>query len=105
MCKLVIANRGFAKCYNKYTLDIRLTDESGAVYHLNGESPDSREWDADSINEITLRLDYTAVPKGDYRVELGLFSGKRAIKLALKEELLLPDGYYRVADLSVGGVD
>ena len=105
MCKLVIANRGFAKCYNKYTLDIRLTDESGAVYHLNGESPDSREWDADSINEITLRLDYTAVPKGDYRVELGLFSGKRAIKLALKEELLLPDGYYRVADLSVGSVD
>ena len=105
MCKLIIANRGFAKCYHKYRLDLRLRDADGRIYPLNNDSPDTTEWDSGSENEISLRLDYRNVPEGKYTLELGLFSNDRAIKLALKNDLLTADGYYALTEVTVSPMD
>ena len=104
MCELVFANRGFAKCYNKYLIDLRLRDGEGRIYPLNCESPDPRLWEADSVNTVRVRLDYRNVPAGEYRLEMGMLFGERAIKLGLKNELLLPDGYYSLTTVTVGKI-
>lgn len=105
MCKLIFANRGFAKCYNKYRLELRLRDKDGRLFDLNCEPIDTTLWESGSVNEVTVRLDYRAVPHGEYSFELGLFSDERPIKLALKEELLLSDGYYKLTDVKVSQID
>ena len=105
MCKLVIANRGFAKCYNKYEIKIRAVAEDGAVYYLNNDYPDTTLFDSDTVNEVTLSLDYTSVPAGKYTLELGLFFGERPIMLAMKEEARTEDGFYRLTDLTVAPID
>jgi hypothetical protein len=105
LIKLQIANRGFAKCYNKYEMKIRAVAEDGAVYYLNNDYPDTTLFDSDTVNEVTLSLDYASVPEGKYTLELGLFFGERPIMLAMKEETRTEDGFYRLTDLTVAPID
>lgn len=105
LIKLQIANRGFAKCYNKYEMKIRAVAEDCAVYYLNNDYPDTTLFDSDTLNEVTLPLDYTSVPAGKYTLELGLFFGERPIMLAMKEEARTEDGFYRLTDLTVAPLD
>ena len=104
MAKIVFANRGFSKCYHKYELKLRLSDKEGRVYPLPTESPDTTRWNSEGVYEETLRVDYRNIPAGEYRFELGLFFGERPIKLAIKSDALLPDGYYRLANLCVSSL-
>ena len=105
MIKLIIANRGFAKCYNKYEMKLRVVGEGGNVYYLNEDYPDTRLFDNDSVNEVILRLDYRRVPKGKYTLELGLFFGECPIKLAMKAETRTEDGFYRLTEVDVSSID
>lgn len=100
--KIYISNRGYSKGYHRFELKIRLTDGKGNSYTLNSESPDSRRWGAESQSVEVLRLDYRAVPAGEYTVELGLFEGDAPIKLSIKPEYALSDGYYSLGEILVG---
>ncbi len=104
MGKVYIRNNGFSKCYHQYDLKLRLRDDKGNTYPLNHRYPDSTRWERESVSEEVFRLDYRNVPVGNYFVELGLFEGTRPIKLAVKEEYLQADGYYRLMELSVSAL-
>jgi hypothetical protein len=99
--KVCIRNNGFSKCYHQYDLKLRLSDDSGNIYALNNYYPDSTRWEREETTEEVFRLNYKNVPAGKYHVEIGLFEGDRPIKLAIKQEHLRPDGYYRLSDITV----
>jgi transcriptional regulator with PAS, ATPase and Fis domain len=101
MGHVFIRNNGFSKCYHQYDLKIRLCDDEGNVYALNDRYPDSTHWEREETAEEVFRLNYKKVPEGSYHVELGLFEGERPIKLAVKQECLRPDGYYRLSQVKV----
>ena len=101
MAEIRIRNKGFAKCYHQYDLKLRLTDKNGRQYPLNTKYPDSTKWPAEQLSTEILRLEYREVPPGEYDLELGLFEAQTPIRLGLKQELLLADGYYRLCKLSV----
>ncbi len=52
-------------------------------------------------SEEVFRLNYRNVPAGTYHVEIGLFEGTKPIKLGIKQERLLADGYYRLSEIQV----
>lgn len=99
--KVYVANRGFAKCYHKYDLKLRLSDDKGNTYSLNNEYPDSTKWANDTVTEEIMRLDYRKVPAGEYTMELGLFEGDLPIKLGIAQECLKSDGYYSLCPIIV----
>ena len=99
--KLFVRNAGYSKCYHKYELRLRLTDGAGNIYPLEAEAPDPRRWEAETLTEETLLVDYRGIAAGEYTFELGLFEGKRAIKLALDKSLATEDGYYKLAPVAV----
>ena len=99
--KVYIRNNGFSQCYHQYDLKLRLQDAQGNTYTLNDRCPDSTRWEREQTWEEVFRLDYRQVPPGAYHVELGLFEGDRPIRLALKQETLQPDGYYRLSQIQV----
>ena len=101
MATVYIRNNGYSKCYHKYGLKLRLTDKEGNHYPLNSDYPDATRWERDTLTKETLRLDYRGVPAGEYRFELGLFNGDEPIKLAIKNEYALDDGYYGLFDIKV----
>lgn len=101
MIKLIIANRGFAKCYKKHRLELRVRDKEGNVFPIYSDTVDSTLWDSDSTNELSLRADYRGIKAGEYTLELGLFYKERPIKLALNSRLLLEDGFYALSTLRV----
>ena len=101
MAKVYIRNNGFSKCYHQYDLQLRLTDSEGNSYRLNTKYPDSTRWEGDKTFEEVFRVSYADIPAGEYHVELALLEGETPIKLALKQELLQPDGYYRLAQIRV----
>lgn len=101
MAKLYLRNRGFSKCYHRYDLRIRISDGKGNRYLLNSESPDSRAWESETLNEETLCLNFLKVPVGEYTLEIGLFEENRAIKLGIKEDRLTEDGYYSLFPIKV----
>lgn len=99
--KLHIRNNGFSKCYHQYDLKLRLRDAQGNTYALNDRYPDSTRWEPEQTCEEVLRLSYRNVPPGTYQVEIGLFEGEAPIRLAVKQEYLQPDGYYRLTEIQV----
>jgi hypothetical protein len=101
MATVYIRNNGYSKCYHKYALKLRLTDGEGNHYALNADFPDATRWESDTLTPETLRLDFRGVPEGEYLFELGLFDGDGPIKLAVKNEYALEDGYYRFFNIKV----
>lgn len=99
--KVCIRNNGFSKCYHQYDLKLRLQDAQGNTYALNDRYPDSTRWERETTIEEVFRLHYSNVPPGTYHVEIGLFEGETPIRLAVKQEYLQPDGYYRLTELRV----
>ena len=102
VARVYIRNKGYSKCYHQYDLRLRLADGKGNYYALNSSFPDSRSWEAESLSEETLLLDYRNVPSGNYTLELGLFDGDRAVKLAISSERICEGGYYSLCDVFVG---
>lgn len=101
IARVYIKNSGYARGYHRYELKLRLRGSDGSVYPLNEDSPDSTRWEADTITEERLRLDYRRVPAGTYRLELGLFFGDEPIKLALKEKTHAEGGFYTLTEIEV----
>ena len=101
IARVYIRNKGFSRCYHQYDLRLRLSDGKGNLYPLNSLFPDSQRWEAESLSSETLSLDYRNVPAGEYTLELGLFEGKRAVKLGIEAQRLAADGYYRLFSIKI----
>lgn len=99
--RFYIRNRGFSKCYHQYDLVVRLSSEEGTLYYLNDKYPDSTRWEAESLTEERIRLDFRNVPAGKYYLELAMINDDIPIRLGFKNELLLADGFYRITEIVV----
>ena len=96
--KLTFANRGFAPCYRKYDLRLRLTGDGGC-WSCSLDA-DCRRWMPGKITmeDVPVRPDLSA---GVYGVEIGLFEGDRPIELAMRADVRTEDGYYRIGTTEV----
>jgi len=96
--KLYFANRGFAPCYRKYDLVLRLTGDRGVWT----ETPDAdcRRWMPGecAVECVTVRPE---LPAGTYQAELGLFENGRPIGLAMRKDVETDDGFYRLGSVEV----
>ena len=101
ICKILVRNNGYSKCYDQYDLKLRARDKDGNVYPLNDKSPDSTRWESESVTEETLRLSFGNVPAGEYTLECGMLYENEPIKLAIKADRLTDDGYYKLVDFTV----
>lgn len=97
-CVLHLSNRGFSKAYHSYLMRITAQNEK-KCYLLNTHSPDNRSWEGNETEPLT--LDFSKVPPGDYRLCIGLYEGNRPIQLAMRQDLLQPDGSYQLESISV----
>ena len=96
--RLYFANRGFAASYRKYDLKLRLTGENGT--HTETLETDCRKWVPGEVTaeDTVVRPEILA---GSYGVEIALFEGERPIELALKQDLRMEDGFYRIGKTKV----
>ncbi len=98
--RLCLENRGWAKAYHPYKLKVRLKNEQN-TYVLDTLT-DVREWGPGDRRETVIPLDLRNVTPGDYALQIGLFEGERAIKLAMRNCI---DGYwYTITKTTVAGV-
>lgn len=88
-----IENKGFSKAYHRYDLKFYAENENG-TYLLNNESPDNRNWAGESVNQVKIKLDFTDVPCGVYKLIAKMTYDNLPIKLGIKEAFKTPDGGY-----------
>jgi Domain of unknown function (DUF4832)/Beta-galactosidase len=98
--RMTLENRGVAPPYHAYELRVRLEGEGASWVGVVGQA--GKKWLPGSpiLVENTLSLAADLKP-GHYHVSLGLFDGKRAVELAMKEDLRDPEGYYRISEVDV----
>ncbi|MBE5040898.1 DUF4832 domain-containing protein [Ructibacterium gallinarum] len=96
--KLYVENHGWAKAYNSYTLKICAINEN-AKYELFSCEGINLHWE--NKHTETIILNFKNVPKGKYKLALGLYEGEIPIKLAIKNENW-NCGMYELCDFSVG---
>ena len=99
--ELDLENRGWARAYWPFDLKLRLKNEQGS--YIIPLDADNRAWMPDAPVTLTLRVNATGVPEGEYDVAVGLFEGETPIKLAIKETALA-DGFYTIGRTRVRGV-
>lgn len=99
VAKLDIENRGFAVSYHPFTLKIRAVGENGTFDIFTAERL-NLGWKPSSVTRENVVLDFKDVPHGEYRIELGLFSGEKTIKIAMQEKYCR-DGWYELANTTV----
>ena len=104
IARVFVRNRGYSKCYHQYDLKLRAVSDDGSLYCLNDRYPDSTKWDAESLNEEAMKLDFRAVPPGEYHLEVGMFEGDKPIKLGFSESCIGEEGYYRVLKFTVNSL-
>jgi hypothetical protein len=83
---LRFSNRGFSRCYFRYTAKILLRGKKDIVIPLN---LDNRRWfPGEPIVEHT-SLDLHNVDPGRYQIAFGLFEGERPIEFGVQESRLI----------------
>lgn len=103
---LLLSNRGFARCSVRYDVKWRLVPAEGVTHTLLCDTVDNRKWEPvyvaalEQCTEVAVPLDLRAVPPGRYRLQLGMFEGKRSIEWGISRELL-DDGFYHITDVVV----
>ena len=100
---LEFENMGFAKCYHRYSLVYKLTNEASEKEYFFKET--------DFDNRLILsneKLSFRStlclpdeMEKGRYIISAGLFENETPINLAIKSELKEKDGYYRISELNL----
>ena len=65
------------------------------------KSADNRTWQCGETAQECLELKTAALPKGNYRLCLGLFWGERPVLLGLKPEQRLANGYHVLGTFEV----
>lgn len=104
ICKVLIRNNGYSKCYDQYDLKLRARAADGKTYELNDRSPDSTRWERESVSEETLRLDFGCVPAGEYTLEVAMLYNGEPIGLGIQAERRRADGYYSLFDFTVNAI-
>ena len=102
LAKLSIANRGFAPAYHEFKLEIRVAGpENRTIYSSDGLN---LGWLPDSTKTDTLKLDFTDVPAGKYSLQIRLSEGLRTVEFAVKKSSMTPDGWTKLAEITVGSL-
>ena len=100
---LEFENMGFAKCYHRYSLVYKLTNEaSEKEYFFKDTAFDNRL--ILSNEKLSFRSTLCLpdeMEKGRYIISAGLFENETPINLAIKSELKEKDGYYRISELNL----
>jgi Ricin-type beta-trefoil lectin domain-like/Domain of unknown function (DUF4832)/Beta-galactosidase len=104
--KMTWENHGVAPAYHNYKLKLKLDGPNGTVYTQTLTEANNKQWMPGSNSTETYSLQLPAtVAAGTYTVRLGLVEERNntttPIKLALKDEVLGADGFYRIGSLSV----
>lgn len=93
---LQLNNKGFAKCYYEYDLKVRINENIVATIpkanrNLLPEKP----------VDLHIPIKTKDLTAGEYGIEIGIFEGNQAIKLAIKEESKRDGGYYEIATIKI----
>lgn len=94
-------NRGFAPCYYRYDINVKLVNqETGAEYIVPLTDVDNTAWMPGQQADIRTKLDCRNVPAGEYDFAVGMFEQNNPIKLGIQSECCM-GGYYRLTSVSV----
>lgn len=96
---IIFINHGFAKCYNKFDLRLRLSGVGGE-YSFDAPDCDCRRWLPDEPAKERITLDTRALPAGEYTLSVGLFEGETPIKLAVQSDFE-HEGLYNIAKVRI----
>lgn len=97
---ILIENRGWARSYWPYQMKACLkNDVRSYTVDLGG---DVSVIDSSESKLFDLKLDLRNVDEGEYDFCIGLFEKERPVKLALKQEILTEDGFYKIKKVKIG---
>lgn len=96
--EIKVENRGWAPAYHAYQLRVRLRGQQGSF--VRPVPCENRAWQPDTPVTLSLPMDATGVPAGEYFFELGLFEGERPVRLALKDSCFC-DSFYTLCTTTV----
>jgi len=96
-------NKGYGLCYNKYELDVKLSNDSGE-YIFTAENFDNRKFMNESVTKQSLfvRLSDDVKP-GEYSISIRMREGDLPVKLGIKRDYLDCDGFYAISGITVIG--
>ena len=94
---IVFENRGFAPCYHKFEVRLRLVSENGTCRVME-QDIDPRRWLPGEMVIEHVEIDTRGLPSGAYRLEAGIFEGSIPIKIGMNKQLLRNGGYYDLAE-------
>ena len=97
---VTVVNKGFSAAYHRYDLKFYVENEQGR-YLITSESPDNREWKAETENTAAFVFDFREVPFGKYKLICKMEYNGSPIALGFKDSVLRPDGSYELCDIDV----
>ena len=96
---LFIENRGFAPAYHKYDLKIALVNQNKS--YIYPTDADNTEWLENRETEVRLTIHPIDIPKGDYKLAVGLFENDTPVEFGLKKEVYDEYGYAHISSVRV----
>lgn len=100
-CKFAWQNKGFAKAYNVYDLDLILTDGKGKDHVFNMKDFDNTAIMPDQALTTSHTVDLGDLPGGEYVVSVRMHKGDTPVLLALDKELKGKDGRYTIGKIAL----
>ncbi len=95
---LYIENRGFARAFHGYRLLVKLSGEVEKSFTVDC---DNREWKPREEVAVAVTPDVSDMPRGKYRLSVGLFDGNRPVCFALKKKLYSDDGFAEITEVKI----
>jgi len=96
---LFIENRGFAPAYHKYDLKIALVNQNKS--YIYPTDADNTEWLENRETEVKLAIHPIDIPKGDYKLAVGLFENDTPVEFGLKKEIYDEYGFAHISSVRV----
>lgn len=100
-CKFNWRNKGFAKAYNVYDLDLILTDKNGKDHVFNMKDFDNTKIMPDVALTTTHSVNLGNLSGGEYVVSIRMHKGNTPVLLALDQELKGKDGRYSIGKIKL----
>ncbi|MCK9160892.1 MAG: DUF4832 domain-containing protein [Bacteroidaceae bacterium] len=100
--KVWFENKGFCHAYYPYTLKFKLVnEENGNEIIVSEQLGTNLKWKFESVTMERIKLDLRAAIPGKYTLCVGMFDGKRPIRLGFKTDCKRNDGFYDFDTISV----
>lgn len=99
LVSLEIENMGFARCYNEFSLELKLSDDENEYITPFSEFDIRKLYGGEKASARVL-TDTPDIP-GKYDVSVRLREGERNILLALRQEVCDNDGFYKLSEIEI----